>query len=144
MVVIAAVMQCKQLILCTNLKENLLQCVVHNLERKPTTHGNAMGSSSFSFYLYCCCWYCWENCRDSSTLPAGGAICTWNIKEFYTCQNLNHFNEHITSKYQEHTYYNYFTTNNHFFLLHFINSVYTLYTQQNEIYHANFPWECQP
>ena len=43
MVVIATVMQCKQLILCTNLKENLLQCVVHNLEGKPTTHGNAMG-----------------------------------------------------------------------------------------------------
>ena len=40
MVVIAAVMQCKQLILCTNLKENFLQCVVHNLEGKPTTHGN--------------------------------------------------------------------------------------------------------
>ena len=40
MVVIAAVMPCKQLNLCTNLKENLLQCVIHNLERKPTTHGN--------------------------------------------------------------------------------------------------------
>ena len=40
MVVIATVMQCKQLILCTNLKENFLQCVVHNLEGKPTTHGN--------------------------------------------------------------------------------------------------------
>ena len=29
--------------MCTNLKENLLQCVVHNLQREPTTHGDAMG-----------------------------------------------------------------------------------------------------
>ena len=37
--------------------------------------------SSSSFYFYCCCCCCsccWENCRDSRTLPVRGAICTWN------------------------------------------------------------------